>query len=85
MDYMSILLSTKNDNDYVFVVVYRFSKMVIIIAYKKSVTTTDAAKIFFEQVWVHFWIPQTIASYWDKRFLNTFFFESMVIVGHQAH
>jgi len=39
MDYMSSLLATKRENDCVFVVVDRFSKMVILIAYKKSITT----------------------------------------------
>jgi hypothetical protein len=39
MDYMSGLLSTKRGNDYVFVVVDRFSKMAILAALKKSITT----------------------------------------------
>jgi hypothetical protein len=38
MDYMSSLPSTKRGNDYVFVVVDRFSKMVIMVACKKSIT-----------------------------------------------
>jgi hypothetical protein len=33
---------------------------------------TDTAKLFFERVWVHFGIPQTIISDRDNRFLNTF-------------
>jgi hypothetical protein len=72
MDYMPGLSSTKNDNDCVFLVVNRFSKMAIIIACKKSITMTDTANIFFEWVWVHFGIPQTITSDQDNRFLNTF-------------
>ena len=43
-----------------FVVVDLFSKMVILVAYKKRVTTEAIAKIFFERVWVHLGIPQTI-------------------------
>jgi hypothetical protein len=31
------------------------------------------AKLFYERVWVHFWIPQIIISYQDSRFLNTFY------------
>jgi hypothetical protein len=62
MDYMSGLPSTKRGNDYVFVVVDRFSKMVILVACKKSITTEATAKLFFERVWVHFGIPQTIVS-----------------------
>jgi hypothetical protein len=72
MDYMLGLPSTKRGNDCAFVVVDRFSKMVIIATYKKNITTEAIAKIFFERVWVHFGIPQTIISYHDIRFLNTF-------------
>jgi hypothetical protein len=49
-----------------------FSKMGILVACKKSITTEATAKLFFERVWVHFGIPQTIVSDWDSRFLNTF-------------
>jgi hypothetical protein len=72
MDYMSGLPSTKRGNDCVFVVVDRFSKMVILVAWKKSITAEATAKLFFERVWVHFGIPQTIVSYRDSRFLSTF-------------
>jgi hypothetical protein len=72
MDYMSGLPSTKNGNECVFVVVDRFSKMAIMAACKKNITTESTAKLFFEQVWVHFRIPQSIISYWDNRFLSTF-------------
>ena len=72
MDYMSKLPSTKNDNDCVFVVVDRFLKMTILTTCKKSITVIDTAKIFFEGVWVHFGIPQTIISDQDNMFLNTF-------------
>jgi hypothetical protein len=72
MDYMSGLLSTKQGNDYVFLVDDLFSKMAILTTYKKSITAEDTSKLFFERVWVHFEIPQTIISYQDNRFLNTF-------------
>jgi hypothetical protein len=48
MDYMSGLPSTKRGNDCVFVVVDRFSKMTIMVACKKNITTEATAKIFFE-------------------------------------
>jgi hypothetical protein len=48
MDYMSGLPSTKRGNDCVFVVVDRFSKMVILAACKKNITTEATAKLFFE-------------------------------------
>jgi hypothetical protein len=52
MDYMSDLPSTKQGNDCVFLVFDRFSKMAILTACKKNITSTDIAKIFFERVWV---------------------------------
>jgi hypothetical protein len=48
MDYMSGLPSTKHGNDYVFVVIDKFSKMAILAACKKSITTEATAKLFFE-------------------------------------
>jgi hypothetical protein len=72
MDYMSGLPSTKRGNDCVFVVVDRFSKMVILVACKKSIIEEATVKLFFEQVWVHFGLPQTIVSDRDSRFLSTF-------------
>jgi hypothetical protein len=72
MDYMSGLLSTKRGNDCVFVVVDRFSKMAILVAYKKSITAEATAKLFFERVRVHFGIPQTIISDRDNQFFSTF-------------
>jgi hypothetical protein len=66
MDYMSGLLSTKRGNDYVFVVVDHFSKMEIMATCKKKITAEATAKLFFEQVWVHFGIPKTIISNRDS-------------------
>jgi hypothetical protein len=60
MDYISGLPSTKKGNDCVFVVVDLFSKMAILTHCKKSITMEDTSKLFFEWVWVHFGIPQTI-------------------------
>jgi hypothetical protein len=54
------------------VLVDRFSKMAILTACKKNVTVADTAQLFFERVWVHFGIPQTIIFDRDSRFLNTF-------------
>jgi hypothetical protein len=50
MDYTSGLPSTKQGNDYVFVVVDRFSKMAIMVACKKSITAEATTKLFFERV-----------------------------------
>ena len=57
MDYMSGLPSTKNGNDYVFVVVDRFSKMAILIACKKSIIVEATTKLFFK----------CVGSLWDSR------------------
>jgi hypothetical protein len=46
--------------------------MVILTTCKKNITATDNTNLFFEQVWVHFGIPQTIISNRDNRFLITF-------------
>jgi hypothetical protein len=53
------------------VVVDRFSKMAILAACKKNITTEAIAKLFFERVWVHIGIPQTIVLDQDSRFLST--------------
>lgn len=72
MDYLLGLPSTKHGNECVFVVVEKFSKMVILAAYMKSITVEATAKLFFEQVWVHIGIPHSIISNQDRRFLSTF-------------
>jgi hypothetical protein len=48
MDYMSNLSSTKHENDCVFVVVDRFSKVAILTSCKTNVTMVDTAKLFFK-------------------------------------
>jgi len=72
MEYMLGFPSTKRGNYCVFVVVDRFSKMEILVAYKKNITAEATTKIFFEWVWVYFGIPKTIVSDRDSRFLSTF-------------
>jgi hypothetical protein len=48
MDYMLGLPSTKKGNDYVFVVVDQFSKMVILTACKNNITVEATANLFFK-------------------------------------
>jgi hypothetical protein len=60
MGYMLGLPPTKRGNECVFVVVDHFSKMAILVACKKNITMKATVMLFFERVWVHFWIPQTI-------------------------
>ena len=71
MDYIFGLPSTKHDNDYVFAVTEKMSKMAILAAYKKSITAEDTTKLFFERIWVYFWIPLSIISDRDNKFLTT--------------
>ena len=61
MDYMSSLPSTKHDNDCVFVVIDKFSKMAIMATCKKNITVEATAKLFFERVWVQFG-PHSLSS-----------------------
>jgi hypothetical protein len=70
MDYMLGLHSNKHGNDCVFMVVDLFSKMAMMIACKKCITTEANARLFFEHVWVHFWLPYTIILDWDNRFFS---------------
>jgi hypothetical protein len=85
MDYMSGLPSTKRGNDYVFVVFDRFSKMAILAACKKNITSEATAKLFFERVWVHFGIPQTIISDREQSVPQHIMVEPLVTAGYQAH
>jgi hypothetical protein len=48
MDYMYGIPSTKQGNDYVFVVVDQFSKMTILTAWKNSITMEAIANCFFK-------------------------------------
>jgi hypothetical protein len=68
-----------------FVVVDHFSKMVIMVACKKSITGEATTKLFFERVWVHFGIPQTIVSDRGHSISQHILVEPLVIAGHQAH
>ena len=72
MDYMLGLPSNKHGNDYVFVVINKFSKMAIMTVWKKNIIVESTTKILFERVWVHFGIQKYIISDWDNRFLNPF-------------
>jgi hypothetical protein len=74
MDYKSGFPFTKNGNNFVYVVVDRFSKMVIFAPCNKSITAKATTKLFFEHIWVHFGLPWTIILDRDSRILSTFRF-----------
>ncbi|GJR36291.1 transposon ty3-I gag-pol polyprotein [Tanacetum coccineum] len=71
MDFLGGLPKTLRGNDYLFVIVDRFSKMVVLIPCKKTVTKEEAARLFFENVWKIFGLPKSIISDRDSRFLKT--------------
>jgi hypothetical protein len=75
--------STKHGNDCVFVVVDQFSKMAILAHVRRVSQQKPLTKLFFECVWVHFGLPQTIISY---RIVGSLVLlvHPMVSDGHQA-
>jgi hypothetical protein len=72
MDFLGGLPMTRQGNDYLFVVVDRFSKMVVLMPCKKTITSDGAARLFFENVWKLFGLPNSIISDRDSRFLSKF-------------
>jgi len=72
IDYTWGLPSTKHGNDYVFMVIDRFTKIDILAVYKNNITTEATAKLFFERVWVNFGIPKSVLLYRHIRLLCTF-------------
>ena len=72
MDFMSSHPTAKNGHDFAYVVVYRFSKLAILMACRKAIFVEETTKVFFEHVWVHFGIPKSIISNRDSWFLSKF-------------
>ena len=62
----------KRNHDYLYVVVDHFRKMCILMPCKKQVTAEQMTHMFFQHVWVHFGLPNSIISDWDSRFLGNF-------------
>ena len=85
MDFMSGLPSTKHGKDCVFMVIDRFSKMVILVACRKSISEEATAKFLFERVWVHFGISQSIILDRYMRFLKKKLVQALVNAGHQSN
>ena len=63
---------TKGGHDYFYVVVYRFSKMCILILCKKKIIDEQTVNLFFQYVWVQFGLPTSIILDRDTRFLGDF-------------
>lgn len=63
---------TKGGNDCLFVVVDRFSKYVVMVPCKTTVTAPDVADMFFEHVVCKFGVPEKIICDRDTRFTSLF-------------
>ena len=72
MDFLGGLPKTQQGHDYLLVMVDSFSKMTVLIPCKKTISGQEEAKLFFQNVWVHFGLPESIISDRDSRFLSHF-------------
>jgi hypothetical protein len=66
MDYMYNLTSTKHRNECVFMVIEKFSKMVVLEPSKKSIIVKSTTKIFFEHVWVFYCTVCSLGKFQPK-------------------
>jgi hypothetical protein len=72
MDFVGGLTMSRIGHNYLYVVVDRFSKMCILMPWKKHVTIEQKKHMFFANVWVHFGLTTSIISSRDSRFLGKF-------------
>ena len=72
MDYLTGYPTTKDQHDVILVVVDRFSKMVILIPCKNTMTTHQTTQLFFEHVWKNYGLLMTIIFDRDVRFVSMF-------------
>ena len=62
MDFVSGFPMSRKGHDYLNVVMDRFSKMCILMPYKKQITAGMISNLLFQNVWVHFGFPTSIIS-----------------------
>ncbi|GKB01755.1 putative nucleotidyltransferase, ribonuclease H [Tanacetum coccineum] len=78
-------LILKGGNDTIFVVVYRFSKMVHFIPSKKTTDAVNVAQLFIKDVYHLHGLPSSIVSDRDTRFLSHFWRSLWKIVNTQLN
>jgi len=71
-DFMSGLPTSRRGNDFLFLVVDRLTKRLVLIATRKSVTGREAARLFVERVFREHGLPRVIISDRDPRFTGAF-------------
>jgi hypothetical protein len=85
MDYMYGLPSTKKDNDCVFVVVDRFSKMAILTTCKKRIMNDRYCQDLLQMSVGPFWDTTDHHLISGQQVPQHILVKSLVTVGHQAH
>jgi hypothetical protein len=75
MDFVVGLPTTRKKNDSIFVVVDRFSKMVVFAACKTTINAYKVAELFFTEVVRHHGLSNSLVSDRDVKFMSTFWKE----------
>ena len=70
MDFVGGMPRNRKGHDYLFLAIYRFSKMCILMACTNTIKGQEATNMLFENVSVHFGIPRRIILVRDTIFLS---------------
>ena len=62
MDFVGGLQFSSRGNDYLYAVVYMFSKMCILTPCKNKNIAEQTTHLFFQNIWIHFGLPTSIVS-----------------------
>jgi hypothetical protein len=68
MDFLLGLPTINHCNDLMFFVADHFSKLVMMVSYKKFIDVPKISKLFFNHVWIYFKAPTSIVSSHDGMF-----------------
>jgi hypothetical protein len=72
MDFLSGLPMTLCKHDFIWVIVFCFSKMALFIPCTKTTISAQTISLFCHHVWPHFGLPTSIISNRDSHFISTF-------------